>query len=46
MKDVQSRVYFLVKNDKFYRVIVNYYVPMRSAYLPAFEKTIGSLVVK
>lgn len=46
MKDIQSRVYFLVKGDKFYRIIFNYYAPMRNAYLPAFEKTIGSLVVK
>lgn len=46
MKDVQSRVYFLVKNDKVYRLIMNYYAPMRNAYLPAFEKTVGSLVVK
>lgn len=46
MKDIQSRVYFLVKNDKVYRIIMNYYAPMRSAYLPALEKTIGSLVVK
>ena len=46
MKDVQSRVYFLVKNDRVYRVIMNYYAPMRSAYLPAFEKSVGSLAVK
>ncbi|MBN1503503.1 MAG: hypothetical protein JW952_00400 [Candidatus Eisenbacteria bacterium] len=45
-KDVQSRVYFLVKNDKFYRVIFNYYAPMRDVYLSAFEKTVGSLAVK
>ena len=46
VKDIQSRVYFLVKNDKLYRVIFNYYAPMRSVYLPVFEKTVGSLVVK
>lgn len=46
MKDVQSRVYFLVKNDKVYRIIMNYYAPMKSAYLPAFEKSVGSLLVK
>jgi hypothetical protein len=46
VKDIQSRVYFLVKNDKLYRVIFNYYAPMRNVYLPAFEKTVGSLVVK
>jgi hypothetical protein len=46
MKDIQSRVYFVVKNDRIYRIIMNYYAPMRSVYLPAFEKTVGSLVIK
>lgn len=46
MKDIQSRVYFLVKNDKLYRMIVNYYAPMRSDYLPVFEKMAASLVTK
>jgi hypothetical protein len=46
VRDIQSRVYFLVKNDKFYRVIFNYYAPMRNVYLPAFEKTVASLVLK
>ncbi len=45
-KDISSRVYFLVKNDKIYRAIFNYYTPMRSAYLPVFEKVVSSLVVK
>lgn len=46
MKDISSRVYFLVKTDKVYRIIINYYTPMREAYLPAFEKTVGSIAVK
>jgi hypothetical protein len=46
MRDVQSRVYFLVKNDKVYRIILNYYTPMRASYLPAFEKSVSSLVIK
>lgn len=46
MKDISSRVYFLVKNDKVYRIIINYYAPMREVYLPAFEKTVGSIAVK
>jgi hypothetical protein len=45
-KDISSRVYFLVKNDKIYRTILNYYTPMRAAYLPVFEKVVGSLVIK
>ncbi len=46
MKDIQSRVYFFVKNDKLYRMIVNYYAPMRSDFLPVFEKMAASLVTK
>jgi hypothetical protein len=46
MKNIQSRVYFLVKNDRFYRIIMNYYEPMRKSYLPAFEKSINSLKVQ
>jgi len=46
MKGIQSRVYFLVKNDKFYRIIINYYGPMRSTYLQPFEKTVASIIAK
>lgn len=46
MKEIQSRVYFLVNNDKIYRIIFNYYSPMEDAYLPAFEKALASLAVK
>jgi hypothetical protein len=46
VKDIQSRVYFVVKNDKIYRIIVNYYAPMKNVYLPAFEKTVSSLIAK
>ncbi len=46
VKDIQSRVYFLVKNDKIYRIITNYYAPMRSMYLPAFDKTLASIKIK
>lgn len=46
MKDVQSRVYFLVKGDRFYRVILNYYAPMKSVYLPVFEKVVASMATR
>ena len=46
IKGIESRAYFYVKNDKTYRVIMNYYQPMRSDFLPAFEKTVASLQVK
>lgn len=44
-KDIASRAYFLVKNDQVYRIIVNYYAPKRADFLPAFEKTVGSLKI-
>jgi hypothetical protein len=46
IKGVESRAHFYVKNDKLYRIITNYYQPMRSDFLPAFEKTVASLQVK
>jgi hypothetical protein len=46
VKGVQSRVYFMVKNDKIYRIIFNYYAAMKADFLPAFEKTVGSIAVK
>lgn len=45
-KDVRSRIYFVVKNDKIYRVIMNYYAPMEKDFLPAFEKAIASIRFK
>jgi hypothetical protein len=46
MKGVKSRIYFIVKNDKIYRVIMNYYAPMEKDFLPAFEKAIASIRIK
>lgn len=45
-KDIDSRVYFLVKNDRVYRMIFNIFRPMKQDYLPAFEKTIASVRIK
>lgn len=45
-KSIESRAYFLVKNDRVYRMIINYYQPLKKDYLPAFEKTIASVHVK
>jgi hypothetical protein len=46
VQGVDSRVYFLVKNDRFYRIIFNYHAPMKDAFLPAFEQTVGSIQAK
>jgi hypothetical protein len=44
--DVDSRAYFVVKNDKVLRVTMNWYKPATSSYLPVYEKVIGSLQFK
>lgn len=46
MKNINSRIYFVVKNDKIYRVIFNYYAPMKKDFLPAFEKVVASMRIK
>lgn len=46
IKSIDRRTYFVVKNDKFYRVIFTYYSPMKKDFLPAFEKTVASLRLK
>ncbi len=45
-KDAKCRIYFIVKNDKIYRVIMSYYAPMEKDFLPAFEKAIASIRLK
>lgn len=41
-KDVSSRVYFAIKNDKMFRITMNWYKPQESVYLPVFEKCVSS----
>jgi len=43
---VNGRVYFMVKNDKFYRVIMVYPASLARDFRPAFEETIASLKLK
>ena len=45
-KDISSRAYFAVKNDKVYRIILNYFSPMREDFLPVFEKVVASIQIK
>jgi hypothetical protein len=45
-KGVDGRAYFIVKNDKFYRVIMFYPTQLKKDFLPAFEKTVASLRLK
>ncbi len=46
VKEINSRVYFLVKNDRIFRVIFNYYSPMKEKYIATFEKVVSSIKVK
>jgi hypothetical protein len=46
MKSVDGRVYFMVKNDKFYRIITYYYSPMKKSFQPAFDKLVASVRFK
>jgi hypothetical protein len=43
---VGGRAYFVVKDDKVYRLVVTWYQPMASDYTPAFDKAISSLKIK
>lgn len=46
MKDIESRAYFMVKNDKVIRITMNWYNPNKNAYLPAFETIVKTMVLK
>ena len=43
---VKGRAYFVVKDDKVYRLVVTWYQPMAADYVPVFEKAISSLKIK
>jgi hypothetical protein len=45
-RSIDRRTYFVVKNDKFLRIILTYYAPMKKDFLPAFEKVIASMRLK
>lgn len=46
VKNIQGRVYFMVKNDRFYRIITYYYIPMKKVFQPAFDKVVASIRFK
>lgn len=45
-KDISSRVYFVVKNDKVVRTTINYYTPQKDIYFPTFENIVKSIKLK
>jgi hypothetical protein len=44
--NVERRFYFIVKDDKAFRVTMDWYRPQREEYLKAYERTINSLKIK
>jgi hypothetical protein len=39
---VKGRVWFVIKNDRLYRVTINWFVGEEDKFLPAFEKSVAS----
>ena len=45
-KDVERRFYFLVKNDKAFRITMDWFKPQRADYLAAYDKVLNSFKFK
>lgn len=43
---IDRRVYFVVKNDKVYRIFLTWFTPMEKDFKPAFEKVVSSFKIK
>ena len=41
-KDVERRFYFVVRNDKVYRITMDWFKPQRADYLAAYDRVIAS----
>jgi hypothetical protein len=46
MANINSRAYFVVKNDKVIRISVNWFAPQKDIYFTVFEKSINSIKLK
>ncbi|MBI1807692.1 MAG: hypothetical protein HYR76_11635 [Ignavibacteria bacterium] len=46
IKDINSRAYFVVKNDKVIRTTINWFAPQKDIYFPVFEYIVKSLKLK
>jgi len=44
--DVDSRAYFVVKNDKILRISMNWFKPQAAEYIPVYERVINSIKFK
>jgi hypothetical protein len=45
-REVERRFYFVVRNDKVYRVTMDWYKPQRQEYLAAYDKVVTSVKFK
>ena len=45
-KDIGSRVYFVVKNDKVVRITINYFAGQKENYFPTFENMVKTIKIK
>lgn len=45
-REVERKVYFVVKNDKVFRFIMDWYKPQREQYLATYDKVIQSIRIK
>lgn len=45
-KDVDRRIYFVVKNDKVIRMTFDWFKPQRADYLAAYDKVVASIKLK
>jgi len=45
-KDVERRFYFVVRDDKVYRIATDWYKPQREQYLAAYDKVLSSIKFK
>jgi hypothetical protein len=46
VKDVSRRTYFTIKNNKLYRITVQWFKPEQQFFLPMFEKSFASFTFK
>jgi hypothetical protein len=46
VKDISSRAYFVVKNDKVIRISLNWFTPQKDVYFTVFEKCVKSIKLK
>jgi|GEM_PF-3598130 hypothetical protein len=45
-EDVDSRAYFIIKNNKAFRITLNWYIPQQKVYISLFEEVVNSFRLK